>query len=133
MPRSIEYAERFRELRQRLGLTQRQLADGIGVKEHQITAVERGLTTPSVWILAAIASMYEIDAKWLLLGPDPEPPGQPDIILPRDIREIGNMMRWTLRLVLDMRAMLRDALEAQGLWPEPKPAPTQDLEEKEGQ
>jgi len=50
--------DRFRLLRQKLGLSQKEMAEGLGVPSTTISKYERGEVKPAADILAKIANTY---------------------------------------------------------------------------
>lgn len=58
---------RIKEIRQRLGITQRQLAEQVGLSAHQIVSeIERGGREVKAWELVRIAKALQTDAETLL-------------------------------------------------------------------
>jgi len=58
--------------RERLGLTQAQLAAKSGVSQNNISRLENGTTTnPGAAILLALATAVAVDPRALRFGPDP--------------------------------------------------------------
>lgn len=60
--------DRFRLLRQKLGLSQKEMAEGLGVPSTTISKYERGEVKPAADILAKIANTYGVNLNWLLTG-----------------------------------------------------------------
>jgi transcriptional regulator with XRE-family HTH domain len=67
-PRVSTIHERIREARLRAGLTQEALAREIGTRAMSISDWERGTRTPKAVHVAAIASVLEVSADWLIHG-----------------------------------------------------------------
>ena len=59
-------ASNIRAERNRKGYTQFQLAEKIEVSESSISLIERGLQTPSIFVVLDIAKILEIDINELL-------------------------------------------------------------------
>lgn len=57
---------KINELRQSLGITQKQLADKIGVKNYIVANWEQGRTEPSVKDLIDLANFFECSVDYLL-------------------------------------------------------------------
>lgn len=70
---------RIRELRTRLGLSQRAFAEPLGVSRSVIANIEYGRVEPTALIIKAIGSVYGVSEQWLLTGEGPS-------IAPRDDR-----------------------------------------------
>ena len=61
MKTSFQKAERYRK-----GVTQAQLAELVDVSESTVSLLERGLQTPSIFLVYDIANVLEIDINELL-------------------------------------------------------------------
>ena len=64
--RNLILASNIKAERARKSLTQFQLAEAIGISESTISLIERGLQTPSIFIVYDIAKALEIDLNDLL-------------------------------------------------------------------
>jgi transcriptional regulator with XRE-family HTH domain len=62
---------RLRIARERLGLTQRELAEGMGLTVQAISDVERGINSLSMHVLTALVCRHRVSAYWLLEGKGP--------------------------------------------------------------
>ncbi len=62
----VDFGERLRQLRKERNLTQRQLADLIGVKNSVISFYEVGERTPSLEAVVKLASVLHVSADTLL-------------------------------------------------------------------
>jgi transcriptional regulator with XRE-family HTH domain len=63
-----EFGERLRMLREKAGLSQRELARLAGIEAMQISRYERGVGYPAVETLIAIAQALDVGLDYLLLG-----------------------------------------------------------------
>lgn len=63
-----DVAERFKQLRDHLNLSQRDFAREIGVSPSVISEIERGGREPSRKVFSTIHEKYGCDLNWLLLG-----------------------------------------------------------------
>lgn len=61
-------AERFRDIRTKSGLKQKDFAESLGVSHSVISDIERGAREPSRQVLTGVAELYQVDLNWLLLG-----------------------------------------------------------------
>lgn len=61
-------AERFREVRAKTNLSQKDFAESVGVSQSVVSDIERGAREPSRQILSVLAEKYSVDLNWLLLG-----------------------------------------------------------------
>lgn len=59
------FAERLRQLRAQLGITQKEFAKRAGVTPASLSAYETGRKSPSVQIAAQIANTFETSLDWL--------------------------------------------------------------------
>lgn len=64
--------------RHRAGLTQRELAERTGVGATTISGCEKGRQTTTVATLQKIADGLDVPLSWLLYGPNPGYPNQPN-------------------------------------------------------
>lgn len=58
--------ESLKRFRSQLGLTQKQVADAIGMRESSYQRYEQGRSLPSVAILERIADAYNVSTDYLL-------------------------------------------------------------------
>lgn len=65
-PKNKILASNIKAERNRKGLTQFQLAEKINVSESTISLIERGLQTPSIFLVLDIAKILEININELL-------------------------------------------------------------------
>jgi transcriptional regulator with XRE-family HTH domain len=68
------FAERLRELRNRAGLTQEQLAERAGVKRDAVARWERGTREPSWSNVVALADALAVSTEAFRQEPGPAPP-----------------------------------------------------------
>ena len=61
-----ESGARIREARTRVGLTQREVSELLGVSGHAVWCWEAGKTKPSNEHLVELASRFEVSTDWLL-------------------------------------------------------------------
>lgn len=62
----FEMADKLRSLRLKLGLSQKEIANQMGVSPSAISAYELGERTPSVEVLLAFTSLYRCSSDYLL-------------------------------------------------------------------
>ncbi len=67
-PLKNKMANRFRKIREVLGLTQKELAQKIGRKVQAITDIEIQRTLPTIPLLVDIYTKFNIPFNWLILG-----------------------------------------------------------------
>jgi transcriptional regulator with XRE-family HTH domain len=58
--------DRFKEIREELGLNQSELARSIGVTPSIISDIERGDKEPSKKIISSLIIKYRVNSNWLL-------------------------------------------------------------------
>ena len=63
-----DFGERLKALREKAGLSQRELARLAGIEAMQISRYERGVGYPAVETLIAIARTLDVGLDYLLLG-----------------------------------------------------------------
>lgn len=56
----------FKKLRLERNLTQKQVADGLGIAEQAYQRYEYGKTTPSATVLIALADFYDVSLDYLV-------------------------------------------------------------------
>lgn len=66
-------AERLKQTREQVGLTQEQLAEKIGVTRQAISRWERGHTQPDIEMLAVLSEALQVDAEVLAFGRNTKP------------------------------------------------------------
>ncbi len=64
----IEFGHRLREARTSAKLTQKQLAESIGVKQKQYQHWERGRAEPSIDNIQRLSFVLGVNIEWLLYG-----------------------------------------------------------------
>ena len=62
------FSKRLKELRQKLNITQNDFAKACDVKLTAISKYETGLVKPGFDMLYKIASVYNVNLNWLILG-----------------------------------------------------------------
>lgn len=83
---------RIKEIRKKIGCTQKEFADTIGISQGHLSKIERGEYIPDKPILISIAYSYRINLDWLLTGEGPmwlESPDQCE----RDKQDIGESIK----------------------------------------
>lgn len=93
-----EIAERFREIRAKTGLSQKDFASAINLSHTVIAEIERGNREPSRKVMVAVAKKYGISLDWLLLGIGSMEGAQPEKdleveALKKEIAEMENTIR----------------------------------------
>jgi transcriptional regulator with XRE-family HTH domain len=73
----VNFSERFRDLTDGSGRTQRELADGMGISEASLVNYRRD-RTPKAEELLRIARYFSVTIEWLLTGDDDRQPKTPD-------------------------------------------------------
>jgi len=66
--RNITLASNIRAERNRAGLTQAELAEKINASDSTISLIERGIQTPSIFVVLDIAKVLKININELLKG-----------------------------------------------------------------
>lgn len=60
--------ERLKELRKKIGITQQDFADRLGLKRNTIATYEIGKATPSDRVISDICTKYSVNETWLRTG-----------------------------------------------------------------
>ena len=61
-----ELSAQFKKIRTEKGLTQKQVADGIGITEQAYQRYEYGKTVPSALVLIALADFFDVSLDYLV-------------------------------------------------------------------
>ena len=61
-----EIGNRLKEFRENLGLTQKEIVEGLGIKAGSWSGYEKGLSAPSIPVLVELSNKYGLDLNWLL-------------------------------------------------------------------
>lgn len=61
-------SSRFKEFREKLGLTQQDFAKKLGVEQAAISKIENSRRQLDIGILRSLLEVFQIDINWLLLG-----------------------------------------------------------------
>jgi len=80
---------RIRELRAKIGLSQKDFGSRLGVTAQKISAVEGEITRPDVEFLVAVRSEFGVSADWILTGEEALQP----VMLPADHVPIKQQLR----------------------------------------
>ena len=102
----MEFHERLAFLRKAAGLTQEQLGARVGVTRQAVSKWESGQVSPDVATVARLCGALNVSADFLVLGKEPEEPGEEGAgpgDLPR-LRAAG-LQRHLLRLRLSPPAL----------------------------
>ena len=59
------FAERLRNLRNELGISQTEFVDGIGITASSLSAYEKNSKIPSIGVVKKIAEKYNVSIDWL--------------------------------------------------------------------
>jgi len=86
------FGARLREIREKRGLTQQQLAHALHIHRPQITQYESGAVVPEGETLAALGAVLEVSLDELILGrPSEKPDDVRDARLRASIRELEEL------------------------------------------
>lgn len=72
--KATEINKRVKQVRERVGLTQKEFAAQIGVSRSFLSEIEAGKVKPSVETLIGVVTRFQIDPHWLLIGAAGERP-----------------------------------------------------------
>lgn len=90
-----DVAQRLRDARRALGLTQQEVADRLGVSRRAVSEWETGIRQPHT-SLPALSALYDVSASFLLYGVEPSS------VELRELREI------VVALALDVTSLRED-------------------------
>ena len=62
----MDFSDKLKDLRQQAGLTQKQLADQLGVTKSVVSFYERSERTPSPDVLRKLAAVFHVSTDFLL-------------------------------------------------------------------
>jgi transcriptional regulator with XRE-family HTH domain len=68
------FAGRLRELRERAGWTQQQIADASGLTLNGVAQIERGVRSPSWEVVVALCEALDVECCEFLKEPKPQEP-----------------------------------------------------------
>lgn len=71
-PKTVAIGQRIAAARHRKNLSQRNLADILGISSGAVGQYETGRNLPKMSRFEAIARACDVDVEWLLTGDDPE-------------------------------------------------------------
>lgn len=64
--------ERLKELRKKLGLTQQEFAERLGIKRNAVTNYEVGRNEPADMVVSLICREFGVNEEWLRTGDGPQ-------------------------------------------------------------
>jgi transcriptional regulator with XRE-family HTH domain len=108
-----ELAERFRSIRNKTGLSQKDFAATLDISQSAVAEIERGSREPSRNMMIALANKYHISLDWLLLGVEPAPGGaaQDTEEVAALKKEISDLETKILELEAENKEISRELLE----------------------
>ena len=116
----MDIGKRIKMIREKLGLTQQEMASKLGYKMLTISRWERGERTPSLNDLSKLAELYGVNLHWLLTGEGrmfrfevPDIPGIEDderelLALLRENPELKPLIIKLLKAAKDMEAAVEE-------------------------
>ena len=102
-------SSRFKEFREKLGLTQQDFAKKLGVEQAAISKIENSRRQLDIGILRSLLEVFQIDINWLLLG-DGTKVSTPNQSLDPD-PEIASLMEGARRVLTSGNHVAFRALE----------------------
>lgn len=103
----MAFKEMLRELRTAKNMTQKDLADQLGLSRNTISMYEMGNREPDLDTLSALAQALSVDMN-CLLGSTALPQSEELVLNVRDQRDIGKKMRSMLELFDSSEALMFD-------------------------
>lgn len=86
------FGQRIKQLRQELGLSQREFAERVDITASALSAYEKGLKNPSVNVAINIAAKFNISMDWLCGLKKASSRFHPDDIIPFDLPSALNSL-----------------------------------------
>jgi transcriptional regulator with XRE-family HTH domain len=109
---AAEFGARLRAAREKRGLTQQQLAEGVDTYAPQISKYESGEVVPEGETLAALAAVLDVSLDELILGrPADRPDDVRDVRLRASVRELEQLQD---RKLIDVAVTVIDSLVVNG-------------------
>lgn len=99
------FGQRLKKTREERFLSQRQLAEAIGIQTVQISRYERGIALPNADTLADLAEHLRVSVGGLLIGEEEKNGGQPpihDISLLERFRDVEKLDRKDREMVINL-------------------------------
>jgi transcriptional regulator with XRE-family HTH domain len=99
------FGSRLRKIREERFLSQRQLAEGVGIETVQISRYERGIALPGADTLLDLATFLRIGAGELLAGEEASNSTEPpihDISLLERFRDLEKLDRKDRQMIIDL-------------------------------
>lgn len=114
MPYGDEFSQRLRRIRKECGLTQKAVAELLGVDRSTYAYYETGKTSPDLNALSRLASLFRVSAD-LLLGRDfafPELHDDRFLLEETAVRRFSELSESEQLLVLQFRVLSHEQREA---------------------
>ena len=87
-----KYAQKFKQIRELLNISQVELAKVINIHSISISRYERGEVIPSIEVLSTLVKSLSVNPRWFLLD-EGEPFGKDKIVSPdKDIQKIIDIL-----------------------------------------
>lgn len=64
----MDYGERLKKLREKIGLTQKFVAEKIGIKNNTLSSYESAKRQPDFQTLKKLADLYEVSIDYIITG-----------------------------------------------------------------
>lgn len=64
----LEIGKRLRLIRERMGITQAEVGEKLGIQSQHVSKYERGETVPTWENLIKLIDLYDVNINWLLTG-----------------------------------------------------------------
>lgn len=106
-------AQRLKKARELAGLSQRQVADILGLHRPSVSEIEAGNRRVSAEELVRLAETYDVSVAWLL-GEAPETLNPEDPRLELAARELAKLKPTDLDRLLKLLAIMRDSPSPDG-------------------
>lgn len=103
--------ERLKTLRKEKGLSQKELAEGIGTSQGYVCALEQDQKVPGGEILVSLKSFLGVDLNWLLTGEEKTPQQGTAVMVTDEDPEVAELLEGARRVLKSGNPIAFDALE----------------------
>lgn len=103
--------ERLKTLRKEKGLSQKELAEGIGTSQGYVCALEQDQKVPGGEILVSLKSFLGVDLNWLLTGEEKTPQQGAAAKVTDEDPEVAELLEGARRVLKSGNPIAFDALE----------------------
>lgn len=106
----MAFKDALRDLRRSHNMTQKDLAQAVGISQNAISMYEKGEREPDMKLLSAFGELFHVDMNYLLGSEAKAAPQKAEVqtLNDRDQRDIGRKLRSMLELFDSNEALMFD-------------------------